>query len=125
MKHFLIYCFLIGLIEGKQPGKIILETKNHHIYQKICFNYLDDPPLIYDVAVLGAGLFGSATAKYVSEDVEHSVLIGPSESAKHSTDIFGAWFDEGRIAELADSTDPWYTVGEQAINNINFKTIMN
>lgn len=68
--------------------------------------------MIYDVAVLGAGLFGSATAKYVSEDVEFSVLIGPSESAKHSTDIFGAWFDEGRIAELADSTDPWYTVGK-------------
>ncbi len=68
--------------------------------------------MIYDVAVLGAGLFGSATAKYVSEDVEFSVLIGPSESAKHTIDIFGAWFDEGRIAELADSADPWYTVGE-------------
>ena len=68
---------------------------------------------MYDVAVVGGGLFGSATAKYVSEDVEFSILIGPSEDAKYSSEIFGAWFDEGRIAELADSPDVWYNVGKK------------
>ena len=68
---------------------------------------------MYDVAVVGGGLFGSATAKYVSEDVEFSILIGPSEDAKFTSDIFGAWFDEGRIAELADSDNVWYNLGKK------------
>ena len=63
------------------------------------------------MAIIGGGLFGSATAKYVSEDVEYSILIGPSEEAKETSGIFGAWFDEGRVAELADSDHVWYTMG--------------
>lgn len=34
--------------------------------------------LIYDVAVIGGGLFGSACAKWAAEDFESTVLIGPS-----------------------------------------------
>jgi hypothetical protein len=76
--------------------------------------------LVYDVAIIGGGLFGSATAKYVSEDVEFSILIGPSEEAKETSGIFGAWFDEGRIAELADSDHVWYTVGQPIFYAISF-----
>ena len=33
----------------------------------------------YDVAIIGAGMIGSAAAKYASEDVETSILIGPDQ----------------------------------------------
>ena len=72
------------------------------------------------MAVVGGGLFGSATAKYVSEDsaAELSILIGPAEEAKLTAEIYGAWFDEGRIAELADSDDVWYKVGETFLSHL-------
>ena len=67
---------------------------------------------IFDVAVIGAGLFGSSCAKWASEDFEATVLIGPSEEAKARLDMFGAWFDEGRITEMADSTTTWRILGK-------------
>jgi hypothetical protein len=66
---------------------------------------------VYDVAVIGAGLFGSSCAKWASEDTEAAVLIGPSEEAKVRLNMFGAWFDEGRITEMADSTHNWRILG--------------
>jgi hypothetical protein len=71
------------------------------------------------VAVVGGGLLGSATAKYVSEDAELSILIGPAEDAKLTAEIYGAWFDEGRIAELADSDLVWYKVGEKLVKHFS------
>jgi len=52
--------------------------------------------------------------RWASEDVESSILIGPSENAKTSSKIFGAWFDEGRITEMADSTTIWRTLGSKS-----------
>ena len=68
--------------------------------------------LIYDVAVVGGGLFGSAVAKYAAQEGGEVILVGPSEEAKLTAEIFGAWHDEGRIAELGDSDGVWYSMGE-------------
>jgi len=67
--------------------------------------------LVHDLAVIGAGLFGSSCAKYASSQCHSVVLIGPSEEGKNH-DIFGAWLDEGRIADLVDSTYIWRTLGK-------------
>ena len=42
------------------------------------FLFSENDERMYDVAIIGGGLFGSATAKYVSEDVKNAILIGPS-----------------------------------------------
>ena len=64
----------------------------------------------YDVAVIGAGLIGSAIAKYASEDVKTSILIGPNEP---QDGIYSAWFDEGRIVEKLDQHNAnWIHLGK-------------
>jgi glycine/D-amino acid oxidase-like deaminating enzyme len=75
--------------------------------------------LVYDLAIVGAGMFGSSCARWASEDVRSSILIGPSEMCKSSSNLFGAWFDEGRITEMADSTTVWRILG-----NLNFYLLM-
>ena len=67
---------------------------------------------INEVAVIGAGMFGSSVAKYLAEDdgnTSHIVLIGPDQPFKG---IHGAWFDEGRIAEKLDYDYNWRVLGE-------------
>ena len=68
--------------------------------------------VIHELAIVGAGMFGSSCARWASEDVRSSVLIGPSEIGRVSSNIFGAWFDEGRITEMADSTTVWRILGK-------------
>ena len=64
----------------------------------------------YDVAVIGAGLIGSAAAKYASEDVKTSILIGPNQP---QDGIYSAWFDEGRIVEKLDQhNNNWIHLGK-------------
>ena len=71
--------------------------------------------IVYDLAIVGAGMFGSSCARWASEDVRSSILIGPSEIGKASSEIFGAWFDEGRITEMADSTTVWRILGNMLL----------
>ena len=40
---------------------------------------MDVTDIKYDVAIIGAGMIGSAAAKYASEDVKTSILIGPDQ----------------------------------------------
>ncbi|WP_394427522.1 NAD(P)/FAD-dependent oxidoreductase [Streptomyces sp. SGAir0957] len=54
-----------------------------------------------DVLVVGAGLFGSAAAKYLARSGVRTLVIGPAEPASTagaSLAQFGAWQDESRIA---------------------------
>ena len=62
----------------------------------------------FDVAVIGAGLIGSAVAKYVSLETKNSVLIGPD---RPQNGIYGAWFDEGRITRKLDRKPHWRNLG--------------
>ena len=47
--------------------------------QTIQLKKMDVTDIEYDVAIIGAGMIGSAAAKYASEDVETSILIGPDQ----------------------------------------------
>ncbi|KAL5004481.1 hypothetical protein ScPMuIL_017937 [Solemya velum] len=68
----------------------------------------------YDLCIVGAGLFGSAAARHASTlHPEWKIcIIGPEEpkerSIVHDRDIFGAHYDEGRIARCVDRS-PVYT----------------
>ena len=63
----------------------------------------------YDVAVIGAGMIGSAAAKYASEDVKATILIGADQP---QDGVYGAWFDEGRITRTLDRNPHWKVLGE-------------
>ena len=47
--------------------------------QSIWLKKMDVTNIEYDVAIIGAGMIGSAAAKYASEDVKTSILIGPDQ----------------------------------------------
>ncbi|CAH1796506.1 unnamed protein product [Owenia fusiformis] len=77
---------------------------------------------MYDLCVIGAGMIGSATAKHVSEikrENQRICLIGPSEPKdRHNDterDIYGAHYDEGRIARTTDSNPVRATLAERSI----------
>ena len=75
----------------------------------------------YDVAIIGAGLIGSAAAKYASEDVKTSVLIGPNQP---QNGIYSAWFDEGRIVEKLDTHNSnWIHLGNCNKKSTQFYTV--
>ena len=60
--------------------------------------------------MVGAGPFGSSACKYLTAVLGlNAVLIGPGES---ETDHYhGAWFDEGRITRVFDSSPYWQDLG--------------
>ncbi len=64
----------------------------------------------FDVAIVGAGMIGSSCAKYVSQDVENCLLVGPKF---HQEGIYGAWHDEGRITRKLDKNPIWRHLGNQ------------
>ena len=71
---------------------------------------------VYDIAVLGAGMLGSSCAKHLSKDYPglRVVLVGPDE--RQTEDCFGAWFDEGRITRIFDSSPYWEELGGDVIS---------
>ncbi|XP_035210045.1 uncharacterized protein LOC118184481 [Stegodyphus dumicola] len=64
---------------------------------------------IYDLCIVGAGLFGSAAARHASANAALKVcLIGPDEpkaEERQQRDIFSSYYDEGRITRILDD-DP-------------------
>ena len=64
--------------------------------------------IVYDVAIIGAGMIGSSAAKYVAEDGVKCILIGPKEP---NNGIHAAWFDEGRITRKLDKSIIWRDLG--------------
>ena len=84
----------------------------------------------YEFVVIGAGLFGSAAAKYAAEDFPdgNTLLIGPgagleddttskefrhipSFSSQDNCMLGGAWHDEGRITKRFEHGDIWQSFG--------------
>ena len=84
----------------------------------------------YEVVVIGAGLFGSAAAKYGAEDFPdgNTLLIGPgagldedntskkfghipSFSSRNNYMLGGAWHDEGRISKRFEHGHIWQSFG--------------
>ena len=91
----------------------------------------------YEVVVIGAGLFGSAAAKYAAEDFSNgnTLLIGPGAGIQDdpTSKLFshipnsnpgdnyilgGAWHDEGRISKLFEHGKIWQTFGQLLSNRL-------
>ena len=62
---------------------------------------------MFDVIVIGKGMFGAAASRYLSQTGVKVALIGPDEPADPATHtgVFGAHYDEGRITyHMADDS---------------------
>jgi sarcosine oxidase len=66
----------------------------------------------FEVVVVGAGMFGSAAAKYLSRAGADVLVIGPEEPAEGAPvdqRSFGAYFDEARITRRLGWDPVWQT----------------
>ncbi|XP_033634425.1 uncharacterized protein LOC117295782 [Asterias rubens] len=75
---------------------------------------------VFDVCVVGAGLWGSGAAKYCSERDGISVcLVGPSEPKTQqdrlSSRVFGAHHDEERIYRTSDPIFEWGELARRSV----------
>ncbi|MET8685415.1 FAD-binding oxidoreductase [Streptomyces sp. NPDC004732] len=69
--------------------------------------------MVHDVIVVGAGMFGSAAAKYLSRAGADTLIVGPAEPerlAAAGLPEFGAHYDESRIARCLGWDRFWGTV---------------
>lgn len=64
---------------------------------------------MFDIIVVGAGMVGSATAFHASQIAGKSIcLIGPPEpKIREGQEVFGSWFDEGRICRQIAGDRTW------------------
>ena len=75
---------------------------------------------MFSVVVVGGGMIGSSAAKWVADISDSSAgkvaLVGEGEPKnKKECEIFGAWFDEGRITRILDRKDSWRLLAEKSI----------
>lgn len=75
---------------------------------------------IYDVAVIGAGMFGSAAAKYLAQNGARVVVIGPNEPQDRHTAAtqraFGAHYDQARITRRIGWDDVWWETDSRSLD---------
>lgn len=72
---------------------------------------------IYDLVVVGAGMMGSAAARHASLIPAISVcLVGPEEpKEREGRDIFGCWFDEGRVYRRVAELHTWSVLATESV----------
>lgn len=79
---------------------------------------------IYDVIVIGRGLFGCPAAKYLQMDGLQTLLIGPKEPAAtnyNQAKVFSSHYDSGRVTRKIGKTKDWSRLNAQT--QAAFKTI--
>ena len=66
----------------------------------------------FDVAIVGAGLFGSAAARHLSKVSDGVALIGPKEPQQKSTHkgVFASHYDTSRLTRVIDPNLVWGTL---------------
>ena len=71
-----------------------------------------------DVAIIGAGLFGSAAARYLSKENDGVVLIGPGEPKERRTHqgVFASHYDASRLVRGIDPDPIWATMAIRSID---------
>ncbi|XP_074650701.1 peroxisomal sarcosine oxidase-like [Tubulanus polymorphus] len=64
---------------------------------------------MFELCIIGDGMIGSGAAYHASKTLQGNVvIIGPGENkAEGDADIFGAWYDEGRISAIIDRTEKY------------------
>lgn len=73
----------------------------------------------YDYVVIGNGLMGSATGRYLSQWSKAVAVIGPGEPADHSSHngVFSSHYDQGRLTQQLSRDPIWAVLSRQAIRN--------
>ncbi|XP_066981914.1 monomeric sarcosine oxidase-like [Macrobrachium rosenbergii] len=73
--------------------------------------------VIYDLVIVGSGMFGSATAYHASQIGGKSIcLVGPPEPKnREDREIFGSWYDEGRICCQIGNSPTWATLAVRSM----------
>jgi len=73
----------------------------------------------FEVVVVGAGMFGSAAGKYLSQAGASVLVIGPAEPGE-ATPVdqysFGAYFDEARITRRLGWDPVWQTTDARSLD---------
>jgi len=72
----------------------------------------------FDVAIIGAGLFGSAAARHLSKTGDGVVLIGPAEptSLRDHQGVFASHYDASRLVRGIDPDLLWATMAKRSID---------
>lgn len=72
----------------------------------------------FEIAIIGAGLFGSTAAKYLSETNDGIVLIGPEEPVvrRDHQGVFASHYDASRLVRGIDPDLVWATLAKRSIN---------
>jgi sarcosine oxidase len=71
----------------------------------------------FDVAIIGAGLFGSAAARHLSAVSDGVALIGPAEPQQPRTHqgVFASYYDASRLTRVIDPQLLWATLAKRSI----------
>ena len=71
----------------------------------------------FDIAIIGAGLFGSAAARHLSKISDGVALIGPEEPQQKSTHqgVFASHYDTSRLTRVIDPNLVWGTLAKRSI----------
>jgi len=84
---------------------------------------------VYDFIIIGAGMIGSSTAKYVAKICSQKTeqmkiaIVGYNEKECKDHDLQGAWHDEARITRLLDNSFCWRKLAEESL--LRYKDIEN
>jgi len=72
---------------------------------------------MFDVAVIGRGMIGSAAARHLAEAGLAVAAVGPDEPSDWSswTGPFASHFDEGRITRISDRHPAWSVAARRSI----------
>src|SRR5689334_13435216 len=74
----------------------------------------------FDITVVGAGMFGSAAAKYLSRTRAKVALIGPAEpidkQVASTYRSFGAYYDQARITRRLGWDAVWAATDSRSLN---------
>ncbi len=72
----------------------------------------------FDIAIIGAGLFGSAAARHLSTMSEGVALIGPAEPQRRRTHqgVFASHYDASRLVRGIDPDLLWATLAKRSID---------
>ena len=71
--------------------------------------------MVYDSIVVGAGLIGSAAAKYISQVEKNVALIGPNEEkVSHEKIVFASHYDQSRVQRIMGNDETWTLLNQQS-----------
>jgi len=73
---------------------------------------------LFEYAIIGKGMFGSAAAKYLADHSDSILLIGSDEpqDLRLHKGVFGSYYDSGRITRILDTEYVWALAAKRSID---------